>query len=939
MESSSRTSELEQRIPPFRHGSYQMLVEIGKGSFARVMKARHIDNGSTFAVKMVKKKRLNEKLTANLQTEIQIMKNTRHPGIIRLYESFDTEGHVNLVMEYCKLGDMSRIIKHAGKLSTFSGFQEMDRRHPSYQKALNPVLVRLFSRQLVDAIRFLHHRNLIHRDIKPQNILLDLEDLSNMTSDRLIVLERLAKAVGVNVNSWKWLPLVKLADFGFARHLPSTSLAETLCGSPLYMGPEILRYERYDAKTDLWSLGAVIFEMLTGKPPFRAKNHIELLRRIDTTAIEFPKPATNYPGGTDYPKDLQKFILGLLKKKPVERMSFETTFNHDAMVSPLTDMAPDDCPGTITTLPKRPGSSKLNDNSHSSSRPGSSRSVKSAFQSSTQAHTPRRSNTTDGVNLAAAEGSHRTSKRTPTMDEDGFTRTPVTSARSPSSSALNAPIEQRTSSRGITRAATTGLGIQDHSQNLGFNSSRTRGPAPTEVAHAIEDAISPGIVAPTDRLSRRSSNKEQKSKSTSHRTTPEMAFERDYVVVEKKQVEVNAMADEMAASPRGHDNNQLVRRHQSSTAVNIPGRSGQGNNQGPIDLTPPASRSPSSISRAIQGATMRFFGVKFSPSRIARGQSPPMYNPYSAGCPPPTVPSLLTDGRNNGEPQFNESRVAQMIEDFANRSDCIWSFAEIKFQQLIPERTSSDVRSINKSADELSDLTDDAVVVLSEEALLLYVKALEILATAIDSASQWWASHSRVEDGCPRTTDRINGTVQWLRNRFNDTLEKVELVRLRLIQAQERLPENHPAHPSHHTQNSSLNIDSGNLNVYISSRTTADKLIYDRALEMCKHAAGDEMCKRNLSVCETYYSTALRMMEALLDRTDDNRSTNGETGYGELDHQEEEDQLHLMKMISAIRGRLAATQHKMQAMTENEKLHRGSHRHSGSNTPASVNSN
>jgi len=66
-------------------------------------------------------------------------------------------------------------------------------------------------------------------------------------------------------------------------------MAETLCGSPLYMAPEILRYEKYDAKADLWSVGAVLYEMAIGKPPFRAMNHIELLKKIEhTKAIKFP---------------------------------------------------------------------------------------------------------------------------------------------------------------------------------------------------------------------------------------------------------------------------------------------------------------------------------------------------------------------------------------------------------------------------------------------------------------------------------------------------------------------------------------------------------------------------------------------------------------------------------------------------------------------------
>ncbi|KAI9217566.1 kinase-like domain-containing protein, partial [Blastocladiella britannica] len=78
------------------------------------------------------------------------------------------------------------------------------------------------------------------------------------------------------------LPTLKLADFGFARYLPTpTSLAETLCGSPLYMAPEILRYEKYDTRADLWSVGCIAYEVWFGRVPYRAVNHIELLRKIE----------------------------------------------------------------------------------------------------------------------------------------------------------------------------------------------------------------------------------------------------------------------------------------------------------------------------------------------------------------------------------------------------------------------------------------------------------------------------------------------------------------------------------------------------------------------------------------------------------------------------------------------------------------------------------
>lgn len=132
--------------------------------------------------------------------------------------------------------------------------------------------------------------------------------------------------------------MLKIADFGFARSLPHLSLAETLCGSPLYMAPEILRYEKYDAKADLWSVGTVLYEMCTGKPPFRAQNHVELLKRIEKAqdAITFPGEAVtedrsgssphNHTNVIPISEDIKDLIRQLLKRNPVERISFEEFF-------------------------------------------------------------------------------------------------------------------------------------------------------------------------------------------------------------------------------------------------------------------------------------------------------------------------------------------------------------------------------------------------------------------------------------------------------------------------------------------------------------------------------------------------------------------------------------------------------------------------------------
>ncbi|OBZ81544.1 Serine/threonine-protein kinase ATG1, partial [Choanephora cucurbitarum] len=272
-------------------GDYIIQNKIGQGSFATVYKAQHKDTQQTVAIKSVKRSKLTKKLLENLESEISILTSIRHENIVGLIECQKTETNIYLVMEFCSLGDLSHYIKQ---------------KRPSKDAAggLEQPVVRHFLRQLANALQFLRSQNLIHRDIKPQNLLL--------TPDR-------------NPNN---LPLLKVADFGFARFLPNASLADTLCGSPLYMGPEILSYKKYDAKADLWSVGAVLYEMVTGRPPFRASNHIELLKKIkeNKDQIHFPDHSVVIDS------DLKDLIRKLLKMYPVERLSFDEFFQHPAIL-------------------------------------------------------------------------------------------------------------------------------------------------------------------------------------------------------------------------------------------------------------------------------------------------------------------------------------------------------------------------------------------------------------------------------------------------------------------------------------------------------------------------------------------------------------------------------------------------------------------------------
>jgi serine/threonine-protein kinase ULK2 len=202
------------------------------------------------------------------------------------------------VLEYCRGGDLQKFIKDqpGGRLA-------------------EPV-ARHFMRHLASGLKFLNDRNLVHRDIKPQNLLLT---------------EKSPRAV------------LKIADFGFARHLEGTSMADTLCGSPLYMAPEILGQNQYNAKADLWSVGAVLFEMVAGKPPFLAQNQVELLHVI--------KRPLQMPVGLELSKACLQLLQGLLKREPHERISFEDFFSH-AFVDMMSD--PPDSPtsgGSPSTPP------------------------------------------------------------------------------------------------------------------------------------------------------------------------------------------------------------------------------------------------------------------------------------------------------------------------------------------------------------------------------------------------------------------------------------------------------------------------------------------------------------------------------------------------------------------------------------------------------------
>ncbi|XP_038905361.1 serine/threonine-protein kinase ATG1c-like [Benincasa hispida] len=251
--------------------------QIGSGSFSVVWHARHRVHGTEVAIKEISMSRLSKKLQDSLMSEIFILKRINHPNIIRLFDIIEVPGKIHLVLEYCKGGDLSFYIQQ---------------RHGRIPEAI----AKYFMQQLAAGLKILRDNNLIHRDLKPQNLLL------STSGDNSVL---------------------KIADFGFARSLQPRGLAETLCGSPLYMAPEIMQLQKYDAKADLWSVGAILFQLVTGRTPFTGNNQIQLLQNIvKSTELQFPSDIN------DLSFDCKDLCRKLLRRNPVERLTFEEFFKH-----------------------------------------------------------------------------------------------------------------------------------------------------------------------------------------------------------------------------------------------------------------------------------------------------------------------------------------------------------------------------------------------------------------------------------------------------------------------------------------------------------------------------------------------------------------------------------------------------------------------------------
>ncbi|CAH1237743.1 STK17A [Branchiostoma lanceolatum] len=238
-----------------------------RGKFAVVKKCRRKSSGQEYAAKFIRKRRKGQDCRETILQEIRILEmSAEHGRLIDLYEVFETHAEMVLVLQYAAGGE---IFDHC-VTEEDDCFKERD-------------VVRLM-RQILEGVSFLHERNVIHLDLKPQNILLT-----------------------------KPAPCgdIKLVDFGLARRVNVHEEIREIVGTPDYVAPEVLSFEPLSTATDMWSIGVLAYVMLTGHSPFLGDSKQETFLNISTLNYDFPEELF-----LDVSADAQDFMKSLLIKEP-----------------------------------------------------------------------------------------------------------------------------------------------------------------------------------------------------------------------------------------------------------------------------------------------------------------------------------------------------------------------------------------------------------------------------------------------------------------------------------------------------------------------------------------------------------------------------------------------------------------------------------------------
>ena len=268
-ESVAKGLEPEPKISDFN-----ILKELGAGSFGHVYLVTHKKTKAQYAIKAIDKRdKTNIEEKPYFRREVEVMYKIHHPNVVKLYGHFEDNNYCYFIMEYISKGNIYGLIPQDKK------------------KRLSSQIVAGLIKDVISAVYYLHNMNppIIHRDIKPENVLL---------GDKMVA---------------------KLTDFGWSNYMQEDVVRNTVCGTPIYLAPEIIKEKGHDEKVDIWCIGVLLFELTTASVPFPGNDLETLKNNILRLKIAWPK---------DINSDAKNLIMKILKLDPNERLPLSDMLSH-----------------------------------------------------------------------------------------------------------------------------------------------------------------------------------------------------------------------------------------------------------------------------------------------------------------------------------------------------------------------------------------------------------------------------------------------------------------------------------------------------------------------------------------------------------------------------------------------------------------------------------
>nr|KAF6348210.1 death associated protein kinase 3 [Myotis myotis] len=260
---------------------YEMGEELGSGQFAIVRKCRQKGTGKEYAAKFIKKRRLSSSRRGvsreEIEREVNILREIRHPNIITLHDIFENKTDVVLILELVSGGELFDFLAEKESLTEDEATQ--------------------FLKQILDGVHYLHSKRIAHFDLKPENIMLLDKNVPN--------------------------PRIKLIDFGIAHKIEAGNEFKNIFGTPEFVAPEIVNYEPLGLEADMWSIGVITYILLSGASPFLGETKQETLTNISAVNYDFDEEY--FSNTSELAKD---FIRRLLVKDPKRRMTISQSLEH-----------------------------------------------------------------------------------------------------------------------------------------------------------------------------------------------------------------------------------------------------------------------------------------------------------------------------------------------------------------------------------------------------------------------------------------------------------------------------------------------------------------------------------------------------------------------------------------------------------------------------------